>query len=515
MKKNVLASALSLLFAGISCSASAAPTIAFEELGRYATGLADIDEEVSSGETVALRGDKMYVTNANDVSLDIVDVSDPAAPLLVKRVDLKAFGAGVNSVDVSSKNLIAVAVAAPKKTDPGTVVFLTPGGQVINSAVVGANPDMVVFTPKGDRLLAANEGEPDCYGLGCTDPEGSVSVIDVLPMKPVLPVHTIGFNGVTVPAGVRIFGPGASAAQDLEPEYIAVSEDGSTAWVSLQENNAIARLDLNSLAVTGIFPLGYKDHGASGNGLDASDKDDAIKIRPWSNVLGMYMPDALAQFKAGGQAYLVTANEGDARDYDGFSEEERAKNLAEEHPTLADIPGIDEKTELGRLTVTNTPPNGDFENIYVFGARSFTIWNADTGARVWDSGDQLELLTAAAQPDYFNSHNDENEFDNRSDNKGPEPEGVAVGRLGGHVYAFVGLERIGGVMVYDITDPSAPEFQDYLVTRDFSSDEVGPDSGPEIIRFIKPEVSPTGAPMLVIANEITGTVNLMGLKPLP
>lgn len=513
MKKNLLASTLAILFA--SLPAAAAPGIAIEELGRYTTGLADIGEEVSSGETAALRGDRMYVTNAKDVSVDIVDVSAPTAPQLLKRIDLSAFGSGVNSVDVSSKNLIAVAVAAFNKTDAGTVVFLTPAGEVIRTAQVGANPDMVVFTPDGRRLLAANEGEPNCYGPGCIDPEGSVSVIDVIPMSPVLPVHTIGFDGLALPAGVRVFGPGASVAQDLEPEYIAVSEDGATAWVSLQENNAIAKIDLNSLSVAGIFPLGYKDHGTSGNGLDASDKDEAINIRPWSNVLGMYMPDALARYKVGGQTYLITANEGDARDYDGFSEEERAKDLAGNHPSLADIPGIYDKTQLGRLTVTDTPPNGDFENLYVFGARSFTIWNADTGARVWDSGDQLEQLTASSHPDYFNSHNEENEFDNRSDNKGPEPEGVAVGSVGGKVYAFIGLERIGGVMVYDVSNPATPEFQHYFSSRIFHEDEVGPDSGPEIVRFIKPENSPTGEPMLLISNEITGTVNLLGLKPNP
>ena len=507
MLKTPLSKALSALLLSASSVVLAGPSLQVEPIGRYTTGLADVDEEVSSGETLALRGNRLYVTNAKDVSLDIVDVSNPVAPQLIKRVVLKAYGSSVNSVDVSSKNLIAVAVAAAKKTDPGTVVFLTPGGQIVRTARVGANPDMLVFTQDGRRLLVANEGEPDCYGQGCTDPEGSISVIDVIPMKLVLPVSTIGFEGVDIPEGVRVFGPGATAAQDLEPEYISVSDDGREAWVTLQENNAIAHLDLERLEVAAIFPLGYKDHGIAGQGLDASDKDKAINIQPWLNVLGMYQPDSIAHFVSNGQTYLITANEGDARDYDGLEEEVRAKKAG------TNVSGASDDTQLGRLTVTNTPPNGDTDNLYVFGARSVSIWDAQTGAQVWDSGDEIEQVTAIRLPADFNSNNDENDsFDSRSDNKGPEPEAVAVGQVGGRTYAFVGLERIGGVMVYDITDPESPVFEDYVITRDFSGEALGPDSGPEILRFIASRNSPNGTPMLLVSNELTGTVNLMRLS---
>lgn len=509
MKRTLIASALSALLITLPAAASAESSLSATLLATYSTGLADVEEGVSSGETVAVRGDRMYVTNANDVSLDIVDVSNPAAPRRLKRVDLKAYGAAVNSVDVSPKNLIAVALDAHKKTNPGTVVFLTPGGRVIRTAQVGAGPDMVVFTPKGDRLLVANEGEPECYGVGCTDPVGSISVIDVLPMKPKLTVHTIGFDDVMLPAGLRIFGPGATPAQDLEPEYIAVSDDGKTAWVTLQENNAIARLDLDTLSVSAIFPLGYKDHGLTGNGLDASDRDNAINIQPWQSVLGMYQPDAIAQFRVHGKTWLITANEGDARDYAGFSEEVRARSAG---TRVADAAS---NSKLGRLTITNVPPDGDLDNLYVFGARSVSVWDADSGRLVWDSGDQIEHITASRLPAYFNSNNSENTFDNRSDNKGPEPEGVAVGRVGDRIYAFVGLERIGGLMVYDVTDPQAPVFEEYLVTRDFSRPAGETDSGPEILRFVPAHNSPTGTPVLAVANEISGTVNLWRLQPKP
>ena len=511
MKTGFTAGALVLALSSISSVTAADDGLSARLLGTYRTGLADVDEGVSSGETVALRGTQMYVTNADDVSLDIVDVADPAAPRLVRRVPLAAYGSSANSVDVSDRNVVAVALAAAKRTDPGTVVLLTPAGQVKRTVVVGSNPDMVVFTRGGDRLLVANEGEPDCYGDGCTDPEGSVSVVEMRPIGRSPEVHTIGFGGVAMPPGVRIFGPGASVAQDLEPEYIAVSDDGDTAWVSLQENNAVATLDLRTLTVANVTALGVKDHGVVGQGLGPSDRDGAIDIRPWRHVFGMYMPDAIAQFQVDGETYLVTANEGDAREYDGFEEEQRARSLAGDHPSLAGIAGVDDDAALGRLTVTNAPPDGDFDHLYAFGARSVSIWHAASGGQIWDSGDEIERLTAQVLPDFFNSNNDENEAEGRSDNKGPEPEGVAVGRIHGRSFAFVGLERIGGVVVYDVSSPHAPQLVDYLVTRDFSRDVAESDSGPEVLRFVEARRSPTGRPLLVVANEITGTVNLWAL----
>lgn len=938
MKKHALTSAVSVALFGFSLAATADGD--FTLLGSYNTGLADIASEASAGETAALRDNRLYVTNALDVSLDIVDVSNPAAPALIKRVDLSAYGAGVTSVDVSSKNLIAVALIAPNKTDNGTVVFLDPQGRVKNTVKVGPLPDMLTFTHDGRKLLVANEGEPDCYGGGCTDPEGSVSIVTVIPMKATPTVQTVGFNGVVLPAGVRIFGPGANAARDLEPEYINVSDDDTTAYVTLQENNAVAVIDIKQARVTEVRALGYKDfnaaptvsnyeignlpsigmtaagqplklggfsglffegrtrhgklkfvthtdrgpngepvganrpfllpdfsprivrleldpktgrveitqqislarsdgtpltglpntaiigdgntphndevpvdlfgnvlpldplggdfegivvaddgsfwladeyrpaiyhfdsrgrlihryiplgtHAAAGAavpapgtaglygvealpavlaqrrqnrgfeaiamqdgklyafvqsparnpaslsngtlnglknirvvefdpatlatrqflyvmdnpaavsggdsradkigdaaalrgggflvverdddarpedlgvtitkkiyafnltgatditgkdalydvgggvmksldqmsgaelalaavnvkpvskvlhldlagagyntvekveglalidattlavindndfgvagividnttgtytlapayqpepvvlgliktaaGLDASDRDNLINIRDWP-VYGMYQPDAIAQFKVRGQHYLITANEGDARDYSGFAEEVRARDLRNSYPSL---PALNDNAQLGRLTITNTPPGGDLSRPYVFGTRSFSIWNAASGAQVWDSGTELETRTADAFPANFNSNNSGNDFDSRSDNKGPEPEGVAVGKIRGRTYAFIGLERTGGVAVYDVSNPTAPTFEQILLNRDFTATPVGPDSGPEVIRFIDAEDSPTRKPMVVVANEISGTVSLWGWRP--
>jgi hypothetical protein len=924
-----LAVAIALLPIGRSLASNDAP--AFELIGRYTTNLADVGDERTAAETAALHHDRLYVTNASDVSLDIVDVRDPRKPRLIKRLDLAEHGASkVNSVAVSPSGLVAAAIEAGAKTDPGKVLLIAPWGSVLASVAVGALPDMVTFTPNGRKLLVANEGEPDCYfdALECPnphDPKGSVSIVDVTsPGRP--RVVTLDFENVQVPTDVRIYGPNATAAQDLEPEYIAVSADSRTAYVTLQENNAIATIDLASARITAVRSLGFKDfnepaavelyeignlptigttlagqpirlggfsglfyegttprgkhkfvthtdrgpnaepngilrpfllpefaprivrleldaktgaaeitqqivlkrsdgtpltglpntkisdnpsaphndeipvdllgrelpldplggdfegiavaadgsfwlcdeyrpalyhfdpkgkliaryvpigsHAAAGAapgtlgiealpavlaqrrqnrgfegiamqdgkiyafvqsplrnpatlgnaalnvmrnvrvveldpatlatrqflyvmdnpaasgpdsaadkigdvaalpgggflvlerdddatpedppaaitkriyafaltgateitdkdtthavggvpktldqmtaaelasvgvtpvakvlrldlattaynayekveglavidantlavvndndfrvagievqpngrfdllpgyvpepevlgliatpGLDASDRDNVINIRAWP-VLGMYQPDGIAAFDTRGQRYLVTANEGDARDWTGFAEEKRARDLRAVYPGF---PELADNLALGRLTVTDFPPLGDRSRPYVQGARSISLWSAATGRRVWDSGSDLEVLTADEDPRHFNSDNAENNFDNRSDNKGPEPEGVDVGEIDGRKYAFVTLERTGGVVIYDVTDPEQPEFVEYLLDRDFDADPVGPDAGPEVVKFVPGRTSPTGRPLLVVANEISGTVSLWGL----
>jgi hypothetical protein len=309
-------------------------------------------------------------------------------------------------------------------------------------------------------------------------------------------------------------------AQDLEPEYITVSADSKTAYVTLQENNAIAIVDIASKTVTAIKPLGFKDHNVAGMGMDVSDEDGgtntntgspAIKIGPVP-VKGLYMPDAIASYTAGGQTYLITANEGDARaDWPGFNEETRVRAhcaLGLEPTVFADATNQIFDSNLGRLRITTTPNGGtDGKNgsgkcteLYSFGARSFTVWNSSV-SRVFDSGDDIEQRTKALPNVNFNASHDNNTLDGRSASKGPEPEGVTVANFGSKTFAFIGLERVGGVMVYDVTKPDAATFVNYLNTRD----GVDGDRGPEGLTFIKAGDSPNGKPLLVVGNETSGT----------
>lgn len=920
---------------------SGSGTVQLSPLGQYASGIFD----EGGAEIVAHDPEtqNLFVINALNAAVDVINIQDPANPALVNTIDVTPYGAVANSVAVNN-GVVAVAVQANPKTDPGCVVFFDTSFNYLNHLIVGAQPDMVTFTPDGRYVLTADEGEPnDDYTV---DPEGSVSIIrlsrDLRRMRQ-NNVKTATFtrlNDQPLDASVRVFGPGASVAQDFEPEYITVSEDSRTAWVTLQENNAIAEIDVRSAKVKKVTGLGFKDHSmvqtdiqtyaieagdmpsigttlagqnialggfsglhfsgvdaptgnlnfvaitdrgpnaestsagrpfllpdyspeivrlqldrttgqitvverinikrpdgtpitglpntavaggtgstpfndekpidllgndlpldplggdteaifedadgtfwscdeyrpsiyhfaadgkliaryvpegsaaavgeapgffgeevlpatlaqrrqnrgfealavydgkvyafvqsplrnpatlsngnlngmknvrvieldpatgetrqfiyildnpndpnlgtrpdkigdavalgngdflvverdddtilntvdsaqiekriyrfnlngavvisdaieadfiaatgksvdqasveelvsnginpilktlyidlnaagynmvekvegltvidpwtialindndfnvanisvdadgvftlnpgynpeptvlaiinVSANGLDASNKDGVINIRSWP-VKGMYMPDSIASYKVGRYHFLVTANEGDTRDYDGFSEEASIGDLDLDPVIFPNAAALQDGANLGKLLTSTTmgqnPETGLYEELYSIGARSFSIWT-QRGTLVYDSGDDIEWITAMASPEFFNTSNTKNKFDDRSDDKGPEPEGVVIGQIGCDTYAFIGLERIGGVVTYNITDPTKPRFVDYINTRDFTADVETPeagDLGPEGLVFISAKDSPNGRPLLVVGNEISGTTRI-------
>ncbi|MGB3202588.1 MAG: choice-of-anchor I family protein [Nodosilinea sp.] len=486
-------------------------------LGTYKTGIFDD----SAAEIVAYDPDsqRLFVVNASVPAVDVLSISDPTNPTQLFSIDPSEFGSSANSVAIAN-GIVAVAIEAEDKTDSGSVVFFDVDGNFLSAVTVGALPDMLTFTPDGTRVLVANEGEPnDDYSI---DPEGSISIIDLtsgvanLTPASVTTADFTVFNSqreTLVASGVRIFGPNATVAQDVEPEYIAITSDSSTAYVALQENNALAVVDIASGTVTDILPLGFKDH--SRFPLDASDRDGVINITTYPNLFGMYMPDAISLYEVGGETFIVTANEGDARDYAGFAEEARIKDLLLDPLAFPNAAELQADAALGRLTVTTTLGDADgdglYEALYTFGGRSFSIWDT-RGNLVYDSGAEFEHTTAALFPDDFNANNDANNtFDNRSDNKGPEPEGVAIGEIDGRTYAFIGLERFGGIMTYDITNPRESFFVDFVNNRDFAGDaEAGTagDLGPEGLVFIAAADSPNGNPLLVVGNEVSGTTTV-------
>jgi len=508
----------------------AAAPVTLAKIGDYSTGVfGKSAAEISAFDPASKR---IFFVNADSGSVTMLDAADPSNPTLIGEIDFQAkFGsatvnASPNSVAIAN-GLVAVAVALTETTPDdmkiplrGLVAYYNTDGSFITDTMVGFGPDNLVFTPDGSRLVVANEGEPNSdYSI---DPEGSVSVIDVRKHPRfgwqfrVREADFRKFNKTElVAAGVRIFGPGASAAQDLEPEYCTISNDSRTAYVTLQENNAIAVVDLKSAKVRSVQPLGRINHAIE-SALDASDRDGAINIENWP-VYGMFLPDSLTSYEVNGETYLVTANEGDARDYDGFSEETRLRNLPLDPDAFPNASILRDNAALGRLTVTTADGDIDgdglYEEIHVFGTRSFTIWKVEKKgglSRVYDSGADFEKITASLLPADFNSNNNENgTFDNRSDNKGPEPEGVAVGEVDGRMLAFIGLERIGGVMVYDISDPENPGFVQYINPRDFTvpAAEAG-DLGPEGLEFVPAAKSPNGKPLLIVANEVSGNVSI-------
>ncbi|TXS88925.1 alkaline phosphatase [Parahaliea maris] len=501
------------------------------------------------------RGQRLFVINSNLGQVDVLDLGNPEAPARLGQLDVAqdmfangivpdagAIG-GVNSVAVHA-GLVAVAVEHDDKQASGWVAFYSTEGEFVSAVVAGALPDAVTFTHNGNYLLVANEGEPsDDYQV---DPEGSITIVDLRNGAETPVVATAdfkAFNSSNVPEGVRISSPvaGNTVAQDLEPEFIATSRDSRTAWVTLQENNAIAEVDIPSATVIALYPLGAKDHSLPGQGLDPSNRDDSINIMNWP-VSGLYMPDGMTSYTTRGQTYLVTANEGDGREYifdsteedcpdapyyeydDGeciYLDEARVKDIVLDDEVFPNAEYLQENEQLGRLKIVATEGHagdGVYTKLYSYGARSISIWSA-SGELVWDSGDIIEQQTALADPSNFNSTNDENgSFDDRSDDKGPEPEGVVVGKVRGKQYAFVGLERVGGVMIFDVTTPEDSQYVGYVNNRNFSVEDVEEDVesavstvgdlGPEGLVFIPEEDSPTGEPLLVVGNEISGTTTI-------
>jgi hypothetical protein len=502
--------------------AGAAPTarISLTPIGTYATG--QFDE--SAAEIVAHDPDtqQLFVVNAEKGAIDVLDISDPTAPSFVTTLDAEGT---VNSVAVRD-GFIAAAVENDPSQLPGWVQFFAIDGFGEAAMVeVGALPDMLTFTPDGTKVVVANEGEPDGYCVDdpedAGDPEGSISIIDVSAGVANVVQDDVSTADFTAfdddaddlrAAGVRIFGPGATVAQDLEPEYVVVDADSTTAWVTLQENNALAIVDLDAATVTDIAPLGFKDHSMAGNALDPSNRDDAIAIANWP-VRGMYMPDGMDAYEFGRRTYIVTANEGDARDYDCYSEEIRIGDLDLDPTVFPNAAELQQNANLGRLnSTTSFETEGELTTeLYSYGARSFSIWD-EAGGLVFDSGDDFEQITAERLPAQFNSNNDDNDsFDSRSDDKGPEPEAVEIATVYSKTYAFIGLERVGGIMVYDITTPRNPRFVEYVNRRDFSVDAEASDAGdlgPEGLTFIAPGDSPNGRPLLVVANEVSGTTTI-------
>jgi hypothetical protein len=477
-------------------SAASGADITLTPIGTYTTGIYDqVAAEIVAHDPVSQR---LFVSNSANRTVDILSIVDPTRPTLIGTVDVTLYGDEPTSVAFHG-GLGAVAVPAAPKTDPGALVLFDRHGTVLSVVPVGALPDSVSFTPDGRSILVANEGEPsDDYTV---DPEGSISIVDVsrgggnVTAQNVRTAGFAPFNRLKTALralGIRIYGPtvqqvdddfvitegGASVAQDIEPEYVAISPDSRTAWATLQENNALAVIDIHSARVTRLIPLGYKLHFLRPNALDASDRDGEINIDTWP-VRGMYQPDWVQAFETDGRLYLLTANEGDVREYDTFVEAARVGSLTL-GGLLARIPELQDNAKLGRLNCTTSPPSGKlagagpegedvFRQIHAFGARSFSIWTPQ-GSQVFDSGSEFERVAARVLgPEAFNSTSTAQPSpDNRSDDKGPEPEAAVVGRVGGRSYAFIGLERAGGIMIYDVTDPTRSRFVDYVNNRDFS-----------------------------------------------
>lgn len=449
---------------------------------------------------------------------------------VAQHVNGSGFTAGGVQTLAISGNLMAIAVQATPKTDLGVVAFYRLDAQgnatYLKKVTVGSLPDGMAFSPDGSKLVIANEGELSVnFATDGIDPVGSISIIAVANGIPADSATTLDFSAFNaganraneLPAEVRIGRPGATVAQDMEPEYVTISADNSQAFVTLQENNAVAVVNLASNRIDRIIPMGYKNHGLAANAIAASDKVSATSpfvLKPYANLFGIYMPDGIASFNVNGTSYFITANEGDDRDDflpTGQKETVRVGSSSmvlssSSFPTATDLK---KDAELGRLTVFSTMgrnSNGQYDKLYTLGGRSFSIYNASTGAQVFDSGSDLETLAYSTMASSLLS---KDQVLGRLDNKGPEPESVVVGQVNQKTYAFVALERSSAILMYDLTNPAAPKFVQWLQN---TTDLTNGDISPEGLTFVPASQSPTGQALLVAGHEVSGTVSVWEIK---
>ena len=501
--------------------------VTLHRVGRFDSGVGEAGSEISAFDPVTKR---LFITNGATNQVDVVDISQVAAPNRLSSLDLSDYGETVQSVAVKNGQL-AVAIGFNDKTGTkGRVaIFNTSTLALTSQTEVGYLPDMVTFNSDGSKVIVANEAEPAAAEpytgvVSYLDQPGTIGMIVVADATPTANsdgYSEVGFTDADLNAAadgtpVRLGGtPSSSTALDLEPEYITIS--GDYAYVTLQENNAVAKVDISgdTPALERVISLGAKAYdSASGNRIDI-EEDGEIRLQHYPELYGLYMPDTIASYSYGGQTFLVTANEGDGREWidsseeeNGFVDEIKISKLTLED-TIADAYADDNDLKVVKDMGGVGEPDADgvydsYDKLYTYGARSFTIWNS-SGALVWDSGDQFSVQTASHEPALFNQ--DDGVMDGRSGNKGVEPEALAIGQVNGKTYAFIGFERQSAIVTYDISNPYDPHYVSYMPTHTDN------DVSPEGMLFIPAYQSPNGRDLLVVSYEMSGSTVIYEIKP--
>lgn len=531
----------------------ASAALQLDRLGSYESRV--FDESATEIAAYDPSTQQVYVTNGKDDTVDVIDLSDPSAPARTGSLQFDALpghpGAYASNSVSLARGILAVSLEAPATGQRGLIAFYRACRPVTDCAdplaivPAGYLPDAVAFSPEGTKVLSANEGEAaevaDGENLPAINPPGSLTLVEVA-HRPFRVVRTtqlsfdafepggskaLGPDMATISAPrsatgapyVRIHPQAPSVAADLEPEYVTFAPDGTLAYATLQENNAIAVLDVRSRMIDRLLPLGWKNHANPRNALDANKNDGVARLET-QPFYGLFLPDAIAAYSVDGVPILVTANEGDARDpadFGDYGDEISLEDIDLDDSVFPHEEELRDGDGLGDKNVSridgDLDGDGQYEEIVIFGARSFSLWDGRNGNLVFDSGSAFEEVTAAALPGHFNASNDDNSLDDRSDNKGPEPEALALGTLDGRTYAFIGLERVSGIMVYDITNPHRPQFVTYRNDRDFSLPvEEQEDLGPEGIVFVPAAHSPNDQPLLLVSSEVSGSLTVYGIR---
>lgn len=519
-------------------------TMKITEISSIASGDGEGSAEIA---TYHAGSKRIFATNGVKNTIDIFDISDVANPKKVGSVALSPYGDDVTSVAAGKDVVVAVvnvsdkfsATGVPTTTNGKIVVFDTAGKVLSSPDVLGVLPDSVSFAPNGTTALVAIEAQPVCAKddpataakedadyTKASDPVGGVTVVDLSnPASPVL--KFAGFDQFTV-AEMRAKGIAVSSvvndvAKDFEPEF-AAAVDNNYAYVTIQEANAIGKLNIQTAtfeSVTRAF-----ESKVSLVARDTSDRDSGAGPRYYPNVVGASQPDAIAGFKIGSGSYFLTANEGDAREYTCLNDDLRASALKVDPRRFPDWKTLSGSAALGRAKVNPTmgdkDGDGDIDTIHLRGSNSMTMYR--NGVAIWDSAELLDKIQTAAfgVANINGSHSlsaDKATMNyvgqDRSDDKGAEPEGVAIGVVGNSRIAILGLERMTALAVFDITEPRRPVFIEWLQmlpTKATPAKDVKYWS-PEGIVFVPADKSPSGKALIITSYELSGSLSIHQIEP--
>ena len=490
---------------------------------------------------------RIFATNGVKNAIDIFDISNVAAPKKVGSLSLSPYGNDVTSVAAGRDVVVAAvlvtetfsATGAPSTPNGKLVVFDTNGKVLSSPDILGVLPDSVTFAPNGTTALVAIEGQPVCAKddpattakedtdyLKASDPEGGVSIVDLTnPAAPV--VKFAGFKQFNVAQmkakGIAVSSVVNNVAKDFEPEFIT-AVDNKYAYVTIQEANAIGKLDIEAASfesVTRAF-----ESKLSVTARDTSDRDSGAGPRNYANVVGASQPDAIASFKVGSGHYFVTANEGDAREYTCLNDDQRASSLKVDTRRFPNWSTLSASAALGRAKVNPTigdrDGDGDIDTIHLRGSNSMTMYR--NGIALWDSGELLDQIQIKAfgVANINGSHSlssDKSTMNyvgqDRSDDKGSEPEGVAVGMVGNTRVAILGLERMTALAVFDITQPRSPVFQEWLQMLPAKATPAKDVKhwSPEGIVFVSADKSPSGKALIITSYELSGSISIHQIEP--
>ena len=490
---------------------------------------------------------RIFTTNGVKNAVDIVDISDVANPKKVGSVALSPYGNDVTSVAAGRDVVVAVvhvaekfsATGAPTSFNGKIVVFDTNGKVLSSPDILGVLPDSVSFAPDGTTALVAIEGQPVCAKddaataakedadyTKASDPVGGVSVVDLSnPSAPV--VRFAGFDQFSVAAmkakGIAVSSLINNVSKDFEPEYVS-AVDNNYAYVTIQEANAIGRLNIKSAtfeSITRAF-----ESRTEFVPRDTSDRDSGAGPRTYKNVVGASQPDAIAAFKVGLGEYFLTANEGDAREYSCINDDVRAASLKVDARRFPDWKSLSGNAALGRAKVNPTigdkDGDGDIDTIHLRGSNSMTMYR--NGIVIWDSGDLLDRIQTQAfgVANINGAHSlssDKSTMNfvgqDRSDDKGAEPEGVTTGMVGDRRIAVLVLERMSALVIFDITQPRTPVFQEWiqmLPAKATPAKDVKYWS-PEGVIFVPAEKSPSGKALIITSYELSGSISIHQIEP--